>query len=406
MRLVATILLLALSARPCSIARIQTIWSKTPGSPSQLFAFERDGRVGFIDAAGHIAIPPTIPGPIDDIGDFSHGLARIRHEGFVDETGQWKIKGAFWWLTDFADGLANATIEGPAHSRSTRFLDRTGQLVTQRPDDRVEPFSEGYAVYRVQGKKGLLVWKPVFISRSYPGLEGLIDRTGQPVVPATYAQVGPVSGGLARVVLDGPCHIATPEGYAQGTPTTGYPTSCGGAPDDAVSPCATGFIKPTGEIAIRPQFESARDFREGLAAVRRGGLWGFINPAGEMVIPPAFQQAQSFHEGLAAVLVKNQWGFINRAGTIVISPRFTEVEPFSDSFAVATVTKGENKQSFYVDRQGNPRFRRDYLELSPFVQGLAAVRTGPHHILYIDHSGRTVFEYDRKPWGNGTQENP
>ena len=32
-----------------------------PGSQSELFAFERNGRVGFIDSKGKIVITPTIP---------------------------------------------------------------------------------------------------------------------------------------------------------------------------------------------------------------------------------------------------------------------------------------------------------------------------------------------------------
>jgi hypothetical protein len=105
----------------------------------------------------------------------------------------------------------------------------------------------------------------------YPGLKGFIDRTGRIVIQPALADVGPFAGGLARAVLDGYCHIVVPDGYWEGTPTTGYPSSCGGAPRDAVAACGVGFINSSGAFAIQPRFESARDFQEGLAAVSMAG---------------------------------------------------------------------------------------------------------------------------------------
>jgi len=54
-------------------------------------------------------------------------------------------------------------------------------------------------------------------------------------------------------------------------------------------------------IAIPPQYDDARDFSEGLAAVRVGGKWGYIDRSGKMVIPPRFLRAEPFRGGLAVV---------------------------------------------------------------------------------------------------------
>jgi hypothetical protein len=71
--------LAALAVEPCSVSQIRKLWSKRPGSESQLFAFERDGRIGFIDPTGRVVVTPTMVAPIEDIGDFSNGLARVDH---------------------------------------------------------------------------------------------------------------------------------------------------------------------------------------------------------------------------------------------------------------------------------------------------------------------------------------
>ena len=65
-----------------------------------------------------------------------------------------------------------------------------------------------------------------------------------------------------------------------------------------------GYINPTGEFVINPQFGNAGRFSEGLAHVDIGVFgykWGYINKAGERVIKPQFYRAESFSEGLAAV---------------------------------------------------------------------------------------------------------
>ena len=169
-------------------------------------------------------------------------------------------------VEDFSDGLAHVTVNDKAQpfGHSAIYLDSAGKVVARAPVFLAQDFSEGLAAYEVEGKPGLRSFQPgVFFYRDYPGLKGYIDRTGKVVIQPVFAGVGPFVDGLARAVLDGYCHSATPDGDRQGTPTSGYPTSCGGAPDDAVFPCAVGFIDRTGNFAIRPRFESARVFWSG-----------------------------------------------------------------------------------------------------------------------------------------------
>jgi hypothetical protein len=76
----------------------------------------------------------------------------------------------------------------------------------------------------------------------------------------------------------------------------------------------TGFIDSTGQFIIKPQFQSANDFSEGLAAVRMGGTYGFIDESGHMVVQPQFDYATAFHEGLALVYNDGKPLFIDRSG--------------------------------------------------------------------------------------------
>ncbi len=54
---------------------------------------------------------------------------------------------------------------------------------------------------------------------------------------------------------------------------------------------------------IKPQFDWASNFSEGLASVRIDDKWGSIDKSGEIVIRPQFDSALEFSEGLASVSI-------------------------------------------------------------------------------------------------------
>ena len=109
-----------------------------------------------------------------------------------------------------------------------------------------------------------------------------------------------------------------------------------------------GYIDKTGNMVIKPQFDSAFEFSEGLAEVKIQGKYGFIDSKGKTVIAPAFDGAGSFSEGLAWVKVQGKYGFIDKTGKVVIEPQFT----FANNFIEGTrrVSTEEMKNGFgYID---------------------------------------------------------
>lgn len=84
-----------------------------------------------------------------------------------------------------------------------------------------------------------------------------------------------------------------------------------------------GFTNANGEWVIQPQYNSARSFSEGLAAVRieksyDNKLWGFINNRNELFIAAKYDDALDFENGLAPVKIGWKWGLINKQGQIVL----------------------------------------------------------------------------------------
>jgi len=92
-----------------------------------------------------------------------------------------------------------------------------------------------------------------------------------------------------------------------------------------------GFFDKTGRVVIDPQFDFARPFSGGRAAVCtggeevlkgehrvwEGGRWGYIDKRGLLVIPVKFEAAGEFQEGRAEVIVRGEQREIDAQGEFI-----------------------------------------------------------------------------------------
>jgi hypothetical protein len=76
-------------------------------------------------------------------------------------------------------------------------------------------------------------------------------------------------------------------------------------------------VDRSGELVVRPQFDRAGYFSEGMAAVRVGGKHGYIDTSGELVIPPEFDGSSNFEGGKALVKLGEEKFFIDRTGATI-----------------------------------------------------------------------------------------
>ncbi len=84
--------------------------------------------------------------------------------------------------------------------------------------------------------------------------------------------------------------------------------------------------------------------------------YGFVNESGQYVIQPQFKQAKNFSEGLAAVKVEDSKGqhftYIDKTGKIAIEKSFISANNFHEGFAVVSYMLGfsvlMNKQGEYI----------------------------------------------------------
>ena len=78
-------------------------------------------------------------------------------------------------------------------------------------------------------------------------------------------------------------------------------------------------------------------FHEGFSPVRKlgelGYKWGYLNEKGLVIIPFEYDDAKPFSDGLAAVKKDKLWGYIDYNNKVVIDFQFVEAGPFIEGLA-------------------------------------------------------------------------
>lgn len=180
-----------------------------------------------------------------------------------------------------------------------------------------------------------------------------------------------------------------------------------------------GYINNKGETAIKPQFDNAGDFHEGLAFACKHEKCGYIDKTGRFVIKPRFFATRDFYEGLASVTtIKPFSGYIDKTGRFVIKPKlfwagdfheglaqvsFWDGPLFKDDYTngikddydsgknpVKNVANAANIKDGYIDRTGKIVMIFPPTSTSDFYNGLAFIRINDRYG-FIDKKGNMVI---------------
>ena len=142
-----------------------------------LACVELNGKYGFIDKSGSIAIPLEY----DDAASFHEGLARVESNGkygYIDKSGNvlipLKYSGASY---KFSEGIAQVKIND-----KWGFIDKTGMEITPLYDE-IDSFIEGIARVKLNEKYGF------------------IDKTLKEITPIKYDFACAFNDGLAAIKL-------------------------------------------------------------------------------------------------------------------------------------------------------------------------------------------------------------
>jgi len=352
-----------------------------------------DSQFGFMDGTGTI----TIPVAFDHANTFTDGLAYVESGGrnfFIDPTGAEAIDLGEVTATPFEFGFARIAhtsmqeIEGGValvHSRG--LIDISGDVILPTEFDDAGAFENGilWAVqdgqYAIFDSSGEQITPHEFDHLSYAG-ENLI-----------IAQRGGKSGHIDR---DG--SVVTPFDY----------DTVGSFSDEralVIIDGLSGYVDLQGELVIPLHFAGAEHFSEGRAAVSPdGNLYGFIDTEGNMVIDPIYEEAWNFEGGVAITIRLVAQGLtqvvtLDRYGESVLTTPVTGFFRWRDTrIAYNDPTSGAVGVNFHLmallDDDGNMLTGFNFSDILDFHDGLAVASRPSNYTLYyglINRHGATVI---------------
>ena len=249
---------------------------------------------GVVDSVGKIIIPKQEI----EYGPFHCNRSKIKIFNnkflFLDEaytyvnpSGEIISNGepVFSYASNFSDNAAIVLVNDKYY-----YIDTLCKSLFDKGFENAEPFQNGTAAVKIDS-----LW-------------GIIDKTGNLIIPSKYLRIWSKSNGFYRV-YDG-------RNYA--------------------------FINDKEVNLFKNSFPRADDFSEGYASVKFGEFdYGFIDTLGNIAFKfDNCNAISSFHNGLARVQIGEKWGYINTKGEFTIKPQYDYAIDFSDGFAL--VWQGNN----------------------------------------------------------------
>ncbi len=165
-----------------------------------------------------------------------------------------------------------------------------------------------------------------------------------------------------------------------------------------------GFINRWGIVILKPQYDYAADFADGLACVRSDGKLGFIDPTGKLkfTLPEGTQASHDASEGMIWFLseTEKRWGLCDDQGHVVLAPKYDKVRPFSDGLAAVNVgARFEFPGGMfggkwgYINKEGEVVVPIQFESAGSVSEGLARVLDSAG-IKFLNKSGKAVIDID------------
>ncbi|MBA3855298.1 MAG: hypothetical protein C0507_00165 [Cyanobacteria bacterium PR.3.49] len=326
-------------------------------------------KFGFADSAGKIVIPAEYA----QAKNFKDGLAAVslgqaasmepervdtQKWGFIDEKGKQRIPFKYEAVGEFHNGAAVVSENG-----LWGLIDKGGEVVLKPQYRQISQLGPNYKVIDERDRVGIVSPKGDWIlAPKYSRIEslgrsifqfgwpivnpnaydsesdgqsswsirewgrdcfGVIDSSGQILIPMKYDEIVSYANGVAAVKVDG----------------------------------KIGFVNGKNEWLIKPQFEQASPYGDIIAVQEKAGVdvWTFVDKTGKPLSELTSKTIISDTYGNwlkhdRAVFSQNKkFGYLDSKGNIVIKPQFDFALPFEGNFA--PIWNGSSWR--FIDKSGN-----------------------------------------------------
>ena len=302
-----------------------------------------DGKKGFVNVHGEWVIAPEY----EDVDVFREGVCWVKKGGkwgLINNNGECLIEPRFEDSREFNQGYANVKLQG-----KWGVIDRYGSMIFQPEFDLIRTFKDGVATVVKDGKSGF------------------INIGNQSVITPVYEDVHDFSEGLAAVKTNGLWGFINLEGKTVISPQFHKVDSDFGEYAEGRA-CVEKQGNEENKFGVIPML-GARIDREGrpqspwieddeeniddwsyeddpwkMFGIRT--MVGFLDTAGNLAIKPKFQEAKSFKDGVALVRIDNKWGLIEKRGAYVVEPEFDRIRRHDDG----SYSLEKNNEIIYTDK--------------------------------------------------------
>jgi hypothetical protein len=370
-----------------------TIYPLKMAPDSTLFPKNIETRWGFAEKNGAIRIPTIY----DYVLKFYEGVAAVKKDEkwtFINPSGSRITEDWFDDVQNFKHGLAKVKNNG-----KSAIVDRNGNYIVPFINP-VRFFVNGFACIEYTEDKnkkfnfistnGTSLFPPLIKVNPYRnGLSEIEREDGMLATIDSACSV--ITDWHCRVVFKGSdVEIIENKGLykyrnREGLVTTKWMTDTEMFREGTVAikgDSAWGYIDRNGKTVIDFQYDECWDFSNGLAVIKKNGLYNLINKQNR-IITDWYNEIGLFSEGLAPASLKGKWGFINDQGQIAVKFNYDWVSEYNEGIAV--VKKG--RKYGYINKKGKKITPIRFSAAGAFNKsGIAQVRYGKTGG-YIDKSG-------------------
>lgn len=263
------------------------------------------------------------------------------------------------------------------------FADISGNIVI-KPQFTTEPsyFREGYAIY---------------VNKD--GKFDFIDETGK-AMNKSYNAVTPFSEGLAVTVEDNSYPVIIDKNFnkvfeMKSAQEVGIFTD--GLARFRNYKQMWGFVDKTGNVAIKPLYDFAESFSDGIAYIEARDTAlkpykAFIDKNGNIIAQLEYEKfikIRNFNEGMAAFFDGTGWGFLDNKGNIAIKTDsgWTEVTDFKNGYSSCL----KNGKWGLIDKSGKTILKPEYIYPITIHSNMGAVMIN-NKVGFIDINGKDVIK--------------
>ncbi len=357
---------------PCGSAKYNAIGEG-------LIVVIKDGKYGYVDTSGNLVIPYQY----DSAERFSEGLAPVakmidghKKWGVIDRSGKLNIDYKYDLVTSgFNHGVA-AFGEGDGGCDKSTLINIKGEEISPVKYYRWYQLGDPEINY---DERCVLI-DGMMLVENYSGDYGIIDSTGNVIVPCQYccdANDSPMSRPGYKSIHHGYAYL---QNYLfDKTGNIVLKDVCSGLYEGLVMICRNdkyGFVTLSGKVIIPPIYDAAMVPHEGMIAVGQYAdkivdsekiKWGFINRLGKQIVPCVYSKVESYSEGYSAVCKlfnkKHKWGYMDLSGKMISDFKYDTQdysrygEIYGNSFSGGLVVVYKRDQGTgYMDRYGNDTF--------------------------------------------------